>query len=1301
MKRISTLELLESLYNDFQEKIGTTNIVNSGEILENKGIKILKDLHGSKNPFGTYKNENLTQSKNKLKLNNPLSYIIRRLTEELFSIVTTVRYPILLTPNLYVIYISLLCELGMGELPPLFLDTYEGYIDNFDINFVPLLIEIYIRRSPLWGLVKNINFCIDNIYMMSSNIVDNVKLKDEFKEIQSTINLNDNELNMSNFLPLFFANIQSLKKGYKLGRYLLCIAKDKNKKTTKSINSLNNNNSNKLSLSLSFAVNRLFGGVKGDNVNKGIKENNRTSGINSNSTVDMYNKSTSKSGVKGKVSSEYIRKVNNNILDNFSLYRVSISLIITVFNDVGSLILYEDKINDFSNLLIKLEKSIAIIISGSYINDINNNPTNIETNNIYELDGSLSKDIFTIVNNVEEYKPFHYLHFQVISGLRILINGYNIIKNTSNDDNNNNNNNRNSDSGFYEAIMLYITRILTQVIKVIELSNNINNINSDQKHKFKHNYIDFENKIEDLNESDLKNEINTYNNEKLNIMVTSSKEDMININGVNKNYEHLNEITIVENRKNYDKVNLMCKFSSYMEIIPSEMILLIQDLIKSQDFSKNIIKSLIFELHELQIKNVINNNFNVNLSSLFIKTFVEYIRLKNKDEMDKNMIINSWKYIIEYYVYPNILNSYIVYLFCEMLSDNNVKETLNNLDINLFINSYFGILIRIIVYHPDISFKSILNVLLYCIDLLDKQKVDSSWLDNWIYITLMITCMPLMTLFPQKIESNISEIKDIVTNVKPNDRVSNLLLKLIYPGINSNYTSCSHSKSGLKSIICDLSVNILLTSIYNNNTNNNTHLESSYSFLQNNYLNEKAKEVTRKEININESKILNKNSFEPVLLLKNTNNDIGKSLNGTSYRLHTIIIIKKCLYIIDMLILKLINYIDRHIIPNNDISECFSGKIIYFLSEILDLFPYFFYQGGKYSLELQERFSKLIINIIRKKPEFLFENKIFNRMITCLKIEIYSNIVSISPLCWIIGEIILLNCNEELLISNDKKVLLIIESLKLILEKCYLNCVDLFSNISKLLSSSNTYFNGDSYDHINNLRLNHNYKYSCNDKDIIVDDNNTDINCYYNSNNEYYNDSFSESYSSDSSFLSDSSFNIDQEIFGLTDIENDVLYEENNYIFDKNNNFERNYNVYNHDNFNSDYKNSINLNEYNKYIEYMYLIDTSISSLLKIGVAIKHLKKDIIKILELFQKKFYEFYFKDKLVFNENNQNNYLYEYIQTSNIIVMKKLNKSIKILKYTSMFSSTLFTYDSHINYNTYFNNYPINNFVDENTD
>ncbi|KAH8740250.1 hypothetical protein FG386_001525 [Cryptosporidium ryanae] len=1268
MRRLSTLELLESLYNDLQENSGT-GIKSSGDIIENSGIGILKNLHGSKDPFGVYKNEYLTHIKSNLKSNNPLSCVIRRLIEELFSIVTTVRYPILLTPNLYVIYISFLCELGIGKLPSIFLDTYEGSIENFDVNFLPLLLEVYIRRSPLWGLLKNITFCVDNIYLMSLIIVDNTKLNNEFKELQSIIKISDKDLKTFNFLPLFFANIDSLNKGYKSGRYLSFLVKDKNTKSIKSSNSvILSESSNNISFSLSSTINKMFG-VQEKSVKKSSSGNNNTNG---DLIGAICNKSPiSRFGVKGIKSSEYNLEesnINFSILDNFSLCRLSISLIIKVFNSFNFSVKYDSKINDFNRLLLKLEKGIAIIISGSYINDINNNYVNIETNNTYEFDGTLTKDIFTLLNKVDEYKPFHYLHFQVISGLRVFINWFNIFCGEMNI------NRKNSEySGLHESIVLYITRILTQIIKIIEF--NIESSNNYIKSGFSN--INLEGRMENLNEPKLKSIVNSVVSENPTIPESKNNEEVINSNTANKNHEHINEICTSKKSKVNDKINLVDKFNSYIEIIPSEIILLIQDLIKSQEFSKNVIKDLIFELHELQVKNMLNNS-NFSISSLFIRTFVEYIKLKNKDKIGNDLIIDSWKYIIEYYVRPNILDSYTIYLFCEMVSDSNVINTLNNLDVNSFIYSYFGILIRIMVYHPDISYKAILSMILSCMNVLCKQLIGdpSIWFDNWLYSVLMIISMPLMTLFPQKIESNISEIQKLICHLKPNNRVLSLLLKLLYQGINtSNNINKINLKDELKSIICDLSVNILLKSIYNNNNNlcsKNSHSLSYFHYYSGKFQMELRTKTT-------ENEILNKNF------------DFSKILSITGQKLHTITMIEKSLYILDIFVLRIINYMDNYKIILNIDEESFFEKLTCFLSEIFELFPYIFYQGGEYSLELQKRFSKLILNIFKRKPDILFVNRVFNKIISCLKIELYSNTLSISSLCWIIGQVILLKCGEQLLIINDKKTLVIIESLKLILEKCYLNCVSIFNNVLELFSDNNIYFDDIEYKNINQESYN-----NCNVNNNNNNNINISTNCYYipnggyyenyNELNEHYEDSLSDTYSSDSSFLSDSSFKIDQEILELNNVSTNLLNEDSKYVCEKNNKF------------NFEYRNSINIIEYNKYIEYMYLIDTSISLLLKIGIVNKHFATDIIKTLELFQKKLYRFYFKDEFLFSKSEKSCYFYEYIQTSNIIVIKKLNKSIKTLKFPSMFSSTLFN-DGNDDYNAAnFSNYPINGFTEK---
>ncbi|KAK9174049.1 hypothetical protein CmeUKMEL1_17100 [Cryptosporidium meleagridis] len=891
MTKATALELLESLYNELMKK--AEEGAYSGEVLEQYACSVLANLHAKKDPFGIYHQELASQDDRKRRTNNPLSHVIRRLTEEIFAITTTCSYPILLTPRLYIVCLSLLSELSLGKLSPLFLETFDGYADKFEKDFKPLMLEMFIRKAPWRILVKNLNYLIGNVSSGVAEAMCESKIKIEFQELSSITSPETSNLGLLNFLPLFFTNFESLKKGILEGRYSFNFNSSKDK----------------------------------------IKENSkRTSSLVDFNTIIERTKIV-ENFISKKNQKTTPTEISSQTLDNFALTRVSTAALMNIFSKFGieSRMKELKEFNlDISFIINKFEAVIATLLSGTEMFSLNIRDGNdkafeskhkespeVVSKEIFELDGSISNDIFTLENKTNVYFPFHFLHIQIVSGLKNLIKSMNNFKDS--------NKLVQNSSSLSDLIIAYIMRMLNQIERILELQG----LNSTKQH----------------------HENSTSSN-----------------SGINR-----------------------C-----LELIPSETIFLIQEMSNYYYPCRSIFKKKLLDIHVSQLKNTEQR-----VSSFFMTSFTQVISIEAGNDLDCELLMKSWDRIFEDVVFPNLLDSYTIDLFITMICSPNTLNSLSRINIESFLGKYLGVITRILAYHPDLSAKPILVFIMNCVKNLKIQMPNYEWLAIWMKIILSTICMPLITLFPQKVNCDVNDLKTVISPIKPNNRILSSLSVLAYPKIYAD--NIKKGKPDLMNIISDLSTNLLLVSIYNSN---------------------------------------------------NTGNK----------RLHTMTALNVCNKLLDLLINDLIDSLENHkkqtgsdyLLSEESITSIEKKNITKLISGILKVFPYLFHQGANYSQEIYEKIVKIINFIITRFDALLFSDEIFEVVLNLLKPDFHSNLLIISPICWAIGEVFISKIDDNSLEEHEKKIFKLIYSLKSLIEDCYTNCNQANNELNRKNCNSGT-----------------------------------------------------------------------------------------------------------------------------------------------------------------------------------------------------------------------------------------------------
>ncbi|KAJ1609416.1 hypothetical protein OJ252_2225 [Cryptosporidium canis] len=1075
MAKALALELLESLYNELMRK--AKEGVYSGEVLEHNACDVLANIHASRDPFCIYRQELTSKGDRRKKSNDPLSHVIRRLNEEIFAITTTKSYPILLTPKLYTICVSLLCELSFGKLPPLFLETYDGHVDKFESDFKPLMLEMFVRRAPWWILAQNIKYLVKCASSGISGAMRNDKIKLEFEELSPLMSIDTNSIGIVDFLPLMFTSFESLKKGISDGGYLFSPKSNRDKHRAK-----HKRSSNLVGLGAIIEKTKIV------------------------ETFRSFKKS------EKTVSSEN----PDRILDTFALTRISIAALLKILANFrtesarkGSVQLsssFKCMINDFKISVAALLAGTELLDSGNRDCDAapldasNKGGPQIISQQIFELDGSTSNDIFTLENKVNTYFPFHFLHIQVVSGMRNLVKSLNYLKGSNLEQEDN--------SGFIDFIIAYVMRMLNQLKMIVE--------------------------SKDLG-------------------------------------------SIIHDKGSSCSVS---KFNRYSELIPSELILLMEEISVYYAPCRSIFKKKLLDLHVSQLKGDPQR-----ISSFFIVSFTQALREGSFDDLDTGLLRDSWHLIFKEIVYPGLLDPYKVDLFISMISSHSVVDSLSLIDMESFIGKYFGVISRILAYHPDLAARYITLFIMNCITNLKSQQPNFKWLNSWTKMIISIICTPLMTFFPQRVNCSVGDLKAVIGPIKPNNRILHFLSVLAYPKIYGE--NSKKSRPDLMSIISDLPTNLLLISIYN----------SSYS---------------------------------------------------GNKRLHTLAVFSACNRLLDLLVNDLISSLENYKRNTQDNSAPLDGpmdqaeqkNITKFTCDILKVFPYLFHQGAKYSQEIYEKVVKILLFILTKFDDLLFQDEVFESILNSLKFEFHSNIITISPICWAIGEAFLSKIENNSSEKHDEKILRLIESLKLLLEGCYSKCIEV-------------------YNEWNNISWNLETDYESNSG--VIDDANSEC-----SNSSY------------SSFISDSSIEIDHvSEDGLDDSFDHFIYTggeplngdaavhtgQFTMVEHANENFCKNVN----DGFEDELKVE------NKYLDNIYLIETIVSTLCKIGLSCKQYKSNVSELINTCSRMFQ---FESFDVDNPHNKNILCQDdqLIHYSRFILYKKISICTKSLSQSSMFSLAL---------------------------
>ncbi|KAF7458009.1 hypothetical protein HWI79_1575 [Cryptosporidium felis] len=1075
MGKALALELLEFLYGELQRK--AERGIYSGDVLEHDACGVLAKLHASKDPFSIYRQELSLQVDSKRKSDNPLGHVIRRLTEELFAIVTTVSYPLSLTPKFYVVYIALLNKLCLGALSPLFLNTFEGQVDKFESGFKPLILEIYIRMAPWEILLKNLGYLVTGLSSDVALVANNHLAEIEFHELNRLFGVGVSQLGFTYYLPLFFASFESFNKGVMEGRYSSYFEskKDLNK----------------------FEAKKLPGSPKR------LKTKTKTS------KEAIQNRTELDSDQEHTVFAKY------GVMNRFSWTRMSIAAMFRFFYGFGLESGHKNILEIEPNLfaiLSSFELVIVTLLAGSEIFHANLEASNkkdsqgdstyiqVTSQQVFELDGTASNDIFTLENKVNNYLPFHYLHIQVISGMRGFIKSLNDVKNIYTELKN--------PSSLIDSVIVYLMRCFNQIQRVIE-------------------------------------------------------------------FQELGSLKYQQSNSDLSAF----KFNTYLELVPSEMMLLLQELSKYYPQTHGIFKKKIIDIHVSQLKNTKQR-----VSTFFISTFIHILRDSTVEhEADlESLISGSWDRILQEIIFPKLLDSYAIDLLVLLISEPGVTRGLSKINMEIFIERYLGVFTRILVYHPDLSEKAITRLLLSCYCNLKQQKKNFSWFAEWTKIVLHIISIPLMSFFPQSVNCNLGNIKTVISPIKPSNRVLSFLSLLVYPKI--NLENQKKNKPDIKSIICDLPVNLILASIYDSNYSGHRKLH------------------TRVVLGI------------CLKLLKLFIEDLSKSLEDYSYaQAHQV----SQLSAEDSL----------------ETEENITREVL----GLLKMLPYLFHQG-RYSLEIQESILGLIALIFNGNNHLLFQNDIYETVLSFLRMEICTNTVIVATLCWVVGEVIVSQKDNQVLDDNQEKILRLISASKVLLESCFLKCFEAFEEIQDVaLSLESTGEEKVMEEELKSLRSN----------------------------------------SSNSSFLSDSSLELEdivsdessldgEECFGIAAVGEAAFGSMQTSLYGAVDHYQG------LEKSPTDFFEEDGNQVANKYMESIYLIEAIISMLCKIGLSSRQLRGGILKVIEVCILKLQGQGFKNAPdAANPQFRQDELMAY---SKLIVMKKLVLSVGALSRSSFFSPIL---------------------------
>ncbi|EEA08560.1 uncharacterized protein CMU_030490 [Cryptosporidium muris RN66] len=401
MKISELLNLLQHFRNELHHQTRYTDDFDS--VILETGRILLQHICTSNDTFSSLRLIDKSTKIQQHDKNNPLSYATRRVIQELFALVTASEHCDLLNPQLFVTIISLFRQMCSDCLPSFFLETYNGIISNYNKQYLPLVLELFVERSPLQLLMKN-----------SEQII-------------------------SWFINGYKGNKKSILELEELDESLLNCKID-----------YISNNLITLSLFFSCTSAKLVTRTK-----------NEKSAI-----FSKLNLLREKTDFTNNSEICYLKKANN-LLNSLALKRMSfvaILRLITYKRPIDSNDLDQPEFNNIfierKEIILKIEYTIALWLVGL-------KPFYPTTDNkilIYEIDGSNSTDIYTLANTANYYCPQHFMHIHIISGLHMwLKKNYlglcNIDEEINNEDS--------ISEVLREAIIIYTVRVFMQLERMI------------------------------------------------------------------------------------------------------------------------------------------------------------------------------------------------------------------------------------------------------------------------------------------------------------------------------------------------------------------------------------------------------------------------------------------------------------------------------------------------------------------------------------------------------------------------------------------------------------------------------------------------------------------------------------------------------------------------------------------------------------------------------------------------------------------------------------------------------------------
>ncbi|KAL7066195.1 hypothetical protein ACR3K2_33620 [Cryptosporidium serpentis] len=403
MKISELLNLLEHFRNELHHQTKHTDDFNS--VILETGRILLQHICTSNDTFSSLrlidKNPKIQQHVK----NNPLSYATRRIIQELFALVTASEHCDLLNPQLFVTIVSLFRQMCSDCLPSFFLETYNGIISNYSKQYLPLVLELFVERSPLQLLMKNSE---QIIYWFIHGYESNKKNIQELEELdESLLNCKINYMSNNLITLSLFFSCTSVK----------LVTRTKNEKSA------------------------IFSKLNP------LKEK-----------IDFINNSETL----------YLKKANN-LLNSLALKRMSFVAILRLMtsykrptdsDDLDQSKFPNNIFIEREEIILKIEYTIALWLVGLkpfY-------PTTDVKTLTYEIDGSNSTDIYTLANTANYYYPQHFMHIHIISGLHMwLKKNYlglcNISEGINNEDS--------ISEVLREAIIIYTIRIFMQLERMI------------------------------------------------------------------------------------------------------------------------------------------------------------------------------------------------------------------------------------------------------------------------------------------------------------------------------------------------------------------------------------------------------------------------------------------------------------------------------------------------------------------------------------------------------------------------------------------------------------------------------------------------------------------------------------------------------------------------------------------------------------------------------------------------------------------------------------------------------------------